>query len=639
MKTSKTYQLTRALVIVLLLVVASCGGADKKDADKSADKSNVTTSQIKTQQTGNSTSSTLSKGKINPKDPADIDKKAYKDGQLLVKFKDSVSSTKSLNVHRGIGAKVEKTYTLVKNLELVSLPSSISVKDAIKQYMKNADVQYAEPNYYAQALDVVPNDPYFSLQWGLYNNGTFKNGTPGADIKAYKAWDITKGDKNLIVAVLDTGVDYNHPDLGGNIWKNTKELADGVDNDSNGYIDDIRGWDFVGDDLVNPQQSNNPMDVQGHGTHVSGTIGAIGNNSTGVAGVSWDVSIMPVKILTLDLKTTMDALISGIQYSVNNGAKIINASLGWKNTSQAVYNAIASARDSGALLVAAAGNGGSSDDVYCNGSLQNNNDLSPCYPASYDLENIISVAASDQNDMLASFSNYGVVSVDVSAPGVDICSTITGYNSGTLYNCTYSGTSMAAPHVCGVAALLWSYYPHFSYAQIRQMIESYVDPMGAPYNTMIKTGGRLNAWKSLSALWTPSEVTVALQQAGSVTIKWIDRATAEYGFLLFRKIGSGQYVQYKTLPADTQHFTDTDTFVGENYSYKLKAFNAIGDSPDSNEATVVATNPPPPTSSGGGGGCTLVNSVNKSVSVDLLAILLPVVVAIFVRLRRYGKIN
>ncbi|KJU86306.1 peptidase S8/S53 subtilisin kexin sedolisin [Candidatus Magnetobacterium bavaricum] len=633
MKICSTNQLIRTIIAVaLLLVVASCGDQGRKDAGKDSTTASAVKATLNTQEAGS-----LTKGKLTPKDPASLNKNAYKEGQLLVKFKNDITSTRSLTVHRAIGTKVVKSYTLVKNLELVTLPSSLSVPDAIKQYMQHADVQYAEPNYYAQGLDVSPNDPYFSQQWALYNTGQ-KNGTPGADIKAYKAWDVTKGDKNIIVAVLDTGVDYNHPDLGGNIWNNTRETFDGLDNDNNGYIDDIRGWDFVGNDFVNPKESNNPMDVHGHGTHVSGTIGAIGNNSTGVVGVSWDVTIMPVKILDSDLKTAMDALISGIQYATKNGAKIINASLGWKNTSQAIYNAIANARDAGVLLVAAAGNGGSSDDIYCNGSLQNDNDLSPCYPASYNLENIISVAASDQNDMLASFSNYGVISVDVSAPGVDICSTITGYNSGTIYNCNYSGTSMSAPHVSGLAALLWAYYPYFNYVQIRQMIESYVDPMASPYNTMTRTGGRVNAWRSLSALWSPSELKVVSTSAGYVILNWIDRATAEDGFILYRKIGNDPYVHYKTLVTDTQSFVDTDTITGQTYTYKLVAYNAIGVSPQSNEATVLVVAPPPP-SSGGGGGCSVVSNDNASDSTDILVALLPIALALLIRLRRFGRVN
>ncbi|MBF0337126.1 MAG: S8 family serine peptidase [Nitrospirae bacterium] len=638
MKRCSIIQLIRVIIVIaMLLAVASCGDQGKKDAANSNTAANTATTTVKTHETE---TASLTKGRFTPKDLSDVNTNAYKEGQLLIKFKDDITSTRSLTVHRALGAKVVKSYTLVKNLELVTLPASLNVKEAVKQYMQHADVQYAEPNYYAQGLDVMPNDPYFAVQWALYNNGQ-KNGTPGADIKAYKAWDVTKGDKNVIVAVLDTGVDYNHPDLGGNIWNNIKESLDGLDNDNNGYVDDIRGWDFVGNDSVDPKEGNNPMDVHGHGTHVSGTTGAIGNNSTGVAGVSWDVTIMPVKILNSDLKTTMDALISGIQYATRNGARIINASLGWKNTSQAIYNAIANARDAGVLLVASAGNGGSSDDIYCNGSLQNDNDLSPCYPASYNLENIISVAASDQNDMLASFSNYGVISVDVSAPGVDICSTITGYNSGTIYSCIYSGTSMSAPHVSGLAALLWAYYPHFSFAQIKQMVESYTDPMASPYNTMTRTGGRINAWKSLSALWSPSDLKVVSTSAGYVVLNWVDRATAENGFLLYRRPGDGPYVQYKALVADTQSFVDTDTIAGQSYTYKVVAYNAIGVSPNSNEATVQVV-APPPSSGGGGGGCSIAgtsSSDNDKDKTDILTVLLPIALALLIRLRRFGSIN
>ncbi|MBF0318118.1 MAG: S8 family serine peptidase, partial [Nitrospirae bacterium] len=228
------------------------------------------------------------------------------------------------------------------------------------------------------------------------------------------------------------------------------------------------------------------------------------------------------------------------------------------------------------------------------------------------------------------------------APGVDICSTITGYNSGTIYNCNYSGTSMSAPHVSGLTALLWSYYPYFNYAQIRQMIESYVDPMASPYNTMTKTGGRVNAWRSLSALWSPSDVKVVSTSAGYVILNWTDRATAETGFILYRKFGNGQYVQYKTLLADTQSFVDTDTITGQTYTYKLVAYNTIGVSPESNEATVLVVAPPAPSSGGGGGGCSVVASINPdnaSDSTDILLVMLPIALALLIRLRRFGRIN
>ncbi|MBF0564632.1 MAG: S8 family serine peptidase [Nitrospirae bacterium] len=550
---------------------------------------------------------------------------SYQEGEVLVKFKTGTPAAKSAAIHKSIGARESVRYNVVDNLVLVKLPEGMSVPDGVASYSQNPDVQYAEPNYLVKGLDVFPNDPFFTNQYALYNNGTYKNGTAGADIKAYKAWDVSAGSRAVIVAVLDTGADYNHPDLGPNIWVG-------------------RGWNFVGTEHQNPTASNDPMDTEGHGTHVSGTIGAVGNNNIGVAGVNWLVTIMPVKVLNSDLATTVAAVISGIQYAVTNGAKVMNMSFGWKTQSQSIYDALSSARTSGILVVAAAGNGGSTDGIYCNGSLQNDNDLSPCYPASYNLDNIISVAASDQKDMLASFSNYGVVSVDVAAPGVDICSTISGYSGGTLYDCNYSGTSMASPHVAGLAALLWSYYTNFTYSQIRQMILTYVDLLPSPYNTMISTGGRINAWRAMSSLWAPSNLQVTNNTAGSVTITWQDRATDETFYDVYRKSGSGDYAIYTTLPANSQTMMDAATVAGTSYTYKLKVRNTIGSSPDSTEVPVLAAAPTPtPTpsqsSGGGGGGCSIARTgsndhTSMPVRADVAVMLIPVAVLIVMRKRK-----
>ncbi len=257
-------------------------------------------------------------------------------------------------------------------------------------------------------LSRLPNDPLFSSLWGLHNLGQTIEGATGtadADIDAPEAWDLTRGSNQVVIAVIDGGVAYDHPDLRDNIWVNTDETLDGLDNDGNGYVDDVRGWDFASND-------NDPWDPGGHGTHVAGTIAASGDNGIGITGVCWRARIMPVRFITAAGSGLESDAIAAIDYAVANGAQIINASWGGPDSVQALKEAIADARDAGVLFVAAAGN--SNPGV--------NNDVSPHYPASFDLDNIIAVAASDPRDFLASFSHYGVTSVDIAAPGVSVLS-------------------------------------------------------------------------------------------------------------------------------------------------------------------------------------------------------------------------
>ena len=309
------------------------------------------------------------------------------------------------------------------------------IDEVIAQLSQLPGVVYAQPNYRwsMQAGPLVPNDAKFSSLWGMNNTGQSK-GTPDADIDAPEAWGLHTGTGNVVVAVIDTGVNYNHADLQPNIWTNPFEIAgNGVDDDSNGFIDDIHGADFVNND-------GDPMDDQGHGTHVSGTIGARGNNGTGVAGVDWNVQIMGLKFLDNAGNGYTDDAVRALNYVLEmkaSGINVVLTSNSWGGGAfdQALLDAIAATGSAGLLFVASAGNNGAS---------------SPNYPALYSLDNIISVAATDRKDQLASFSNYGT-SVDLAAPGVDILST-----SGNAY-ATLSGTSMAAPHVAGAAALLADY--------------------------------------------------------------------------------------------------------------------------------------------------------------------------------------
>jgi subtilisin family serine protease len=285
----------------------------------------------------------------------------------------------------------------------------MTVEEALEIYRNDPDVEYVEPNYYRYATATTPDDtffiPPFERLWGLHNTGQDVNGTTGtvgADIDAIEAWDTTTGSINVVVAVIDSGVDYNHPDLAANIWINQAELTGtpGVDDDGNGMIDDIRGWDFVDDD-------NDPIDSDDHGTHVAGTVAAVGNNNTGITGVSWTAKIMILRFLNgFGVGTDANA-IRAIEYANANGAHIINNSWGGGGFNQFLKDAIDA---STAVVVCAAGNDGT------------NNDNVPHYPSSYTSSNIIAVAATDQNDSRASFSSYGATSVDVAAPGANIFS-------------------------------------------------------------------------------------------------------------------------------------------------------------------------------------------------------------------------
>ncbi|MBD2357727.1 S8 family serine peptidase [Tolypothrix sp. FACHB-123] len=313
--------------------------------------------------------------------------------------------------------------------------------------------------------DFLPNDPYFGNLWGLQK------------INATTVSNYTQGGKDVIVAVVDSGVDYNHLDLASNIWTNPGEIPnDGIDNDGNGYIDDIHGWDF-GDEDSNPLD-NHPKG--GHGTHVAGIIGAVGNNGLGIIGVSPNVSIMAIKHTRVsDGGGLLWNLAYGMYYAIENGAKILNLSFSSPFWNQDEYDVLQYAYKRGVLVIASAGNSGK------------DNDITPRYPASYDLPNIITVAATDENDQLAIFSqgasNYGANSVDLAAPGKNIDSTLPNNQYAT-----WEGTSMAVPHVVGTAALLLAANPNLTVLELRYALLSTVDKLDS-LQDKVNTGGRLNA--------------------------------------------------------------------------------------------------------------------------------------------------
>ena len=560
----------------------------------------------------------------------------YKPGEVLVRFKKDATEKQISDLHKSMGSIVKKSIRRIR-LHRIKLKKGFSEQDAIKAYMESGIVELAERHALRYANATVPNDDFFGDQWGLHNTGqniTGIAGTADADIDAPEAWDITTGNPDIIIAVIDTGVDYSHPDLANNIWVNPSEIpGDGLDNDGNGYIDDVYGWDFAGNDETDPDDADSdPMDVDGHGTHVAGIIAAEGNNGIGIAGVCWNAKIMVLKVQADKSDSMLDwDIIEAMHYAIAKGARIVNCSFGGGGRADNEDEALTLLQNAGIIAVCAAGNAGT------------DNDKIPEYPASYNQENIIAVAASDQNDYLASFSsssgsNYGENSVDVMAPGYEIKSTIpaasyteasaivndteyTAYGMafagtteaegiiGNLYNCLdgdsgdfpagvsdnialiergsidfsekvsnaqtagaaaviiynnvsddpddpsssfdnwtlstsgdwppvvcislehglalgemdkpqatvinqlvdtsfgyMSGTSMAAPHVSGVAGLILSKNPHLGYSAVRSAILNTVDKISSVSDKLV-LGGRVNAYAAVAEFLEPGDVS------------------------------------------------------------------------------------------------------------------------------------
>ena len=367
---------------------------------------------------------------------------------------------------------------------LVTLPLGVDAADGVSVLGSRPGIKYAEQDWIGE-WSRTPNDPDYNRMWGMQNFGQTVNGVSGifdADIDADQGWNSSIGSSGVIVAIIDSGMDYNHPDLAANIWRNPGEIAgDGIDNDGNTLIDDVNGYDFGSDDA-------DPMDFVGHGTHVSGTVGAVGDNGIGTVGVNWNVSMMALKIGTDLGGPISSAAISAINYAVEMGAVVSNHSYGVPST-QALEDAIINAQANNHIIVAAAGNDSS------------DNDTLPSFPASYSQDNVISVAATGQDDSLADFSNYGLLSVDLGAPGVNIWST-TPLAGSLFYGPNYDfsdGTSMASPMVAGAVAVLRSLSPTASYATITNAIYVGSDKI-ASLNGKVSSGGRLNLAKSIQEL-------------------------------------------------------------------------------------------------------------------------------------------
>jgi thermitase len=417
--------------------------------------------------------------------------------EILVRFKPGTSLSEIRGVAAAHNDRLADEIESVPGLAVIDDLDNEDVQKLVGEYSSLSDVSYAEPNltiklddpmqkddayrndgvfYKTTASLDAPNDPLFDQQWALNNTGG-DGGKERADLDAIEGWKTTKGSEDVVVAVLDSGVDYTHEDLVNNMWVRPANVPEYQD-DELGTVNDING--FNADD-----KQGDPMDDNGHGTHCAGIIGAEGDNGIGVTGINQHVKIMPLKFLGRMGNGSTAAAIEAINYVVDRkqhgvNVRIISASWGSNSSSKALEDAIRAAGDAGILFVAAAGNDGS------------NNDRWPHYPSNYNLPNLISVAALDRNDTLASFSNFGIKSVQVAAPGKAILSTWLGDGYREA-----SGTSMATPYVSGVAALVIASEPSISMADLRKRILSTVDKLPA-LDGKVASGGRICAANALA---------------------------------------------------------------------------------------------------------------------------------------------
>lgn len=383
--------------------------------------------------------------------------------QLLVRFAPHADTGATQTALDSVGGRVVIAFP--DGPSVVALPAGADATIAATRLSATGLVAYAEPDR-SIGVEAIPNDPQFGSQWGLSQANNI-------DIDAPQAWDLTRGSASVVVAVIDSGVDLSHADLASRIWVNPGEVpGNGRDDDNNGYVDDHRGWNFLGN-------NGDVRDDNGHGTHVSGVIAAAGDDGVGVSGVASDVRVMPLKFINSKGDGSVSQAVKAIYYAVQHGAKIINASWGGGSKDQALSDAIKHAGDRGVVFVTAAGNDGENNDSVSN------------YPANEKQANVLSVAAIDSAGNLAGFSNYGAGSVHLAAPGAGIRSTVPGgYDN-------YSGTSMAAPFVAGTVALLATRHPEFSAAQLVQRVVSSVKHLPSLSGKTI-SGGMVDASNTLN---------------------------------------------------------------------------------------------------------------------------------------------
>ncbi|MBC24489.1 MAG: hypothetical protein CMJ32_11330 [Phycisphaerae bacterium] len=411
------------------------------------------------------TAPVIGPGSIVP-DPTAFDH-PYVENELIVRFKPEATDQQRQDMFDSVKGVVKHAYTLVPDLYCLQIDMPVTDAIGSLQYM-NQHMAYIEPVYLMETFE-IPNDPQYGSLYGM------------SMINMPEAWDEITGDANLRIAIIDSGCDMDHPDLVGNIITNPADPPDGIDNDGNGLIDDTNGWDFYDGD-------NNPNDQNGHGTHTGGTVGAVGNNGVGVVGCAWQCELIPLRVGNQLLSTS--AIYASVEYACEMGAKVSNNSYGGGGYAQAFYDIIqAAGNQCDHVFCAAAGNGGFNE---------------ASYPALYNLPNIISVASVNSSENLASSSQYGIPSVDIAAPGVNVLSTVPGgYDS-------YSGTSMATPHVAGVAALIHAKLGNGGYIDVVNAILDNARPV-SNLNGLINTGGILDAEAAMEGLFAAPTATLVSQ--------------------------------------------------------------------------------------------------------------------------------
>ena len=443
--------------------------------------------------------------------------------EILVKFNQSVSSQRRGQLRNRLNSRLigRMRHTAIEHW---LLPEGESIATVIQTLNDSGQVKYAEPNYRLERR-LRPDDTDFGKQWGLQNtgqtvpttdlSGNFKQvtGTSGADMDMISAWDLTRGSQDVVIAIHDDGMDLDHPDLQANLWTNNDEVAgNGLDDDNNGYIDDVNGWDVLDDD--NDPSGDGIED--GHGTAVAGAAGAVGNNKTGISGPVWTVSLMPIRAGFDSAQA-----VAGIEYAIENEADILVAAWGGPGFSQALADAVSAMEDAGMLMVVASGNDGQ------------DNDLIPDYPSDFPNSNVISVTASTAEGDSAEWAHFGQTSVDIAAPGEGVYVTMDPDTAdqygvdengvtlaiGELYGYT-DGTSFSAPGAAGVAALIKAYKSPPNHKELKARLMIGIDSIGDTWDRLSATNGRLNARKALTASEGPLVVIndITLKDSGGSVV-------------------------------------------------------------------------------------------------------------------------
>ncbi|MBL8048045.1 MAG: S8 family serine peptidase [Chthonomonas sp.] len=488
---------------------------------------------------------------------------SYDASRILVAFHGQSRGNARQAVLAKYGLREDQT-ALNPYFSRLIVPAGVDAIQLISRIKGEPIVRVAEPDYLV-STNLTPNDPQLNVLWGLKDTAA-----PDADISAEQAWDLTTGSSAVKVCVIDTGLDYTHQDLAGNSYANPGEIpGNGVDDDGNGYVDDVYGYDFVNSD-------GDPMDDNDHGTHCSGTIGGKGNNGIGVVGVNWNVSIFAAKFLSAGGSGSTSNAILSVDYARVRGANIMSNSWGGGGFSQLLLEAIQRAEQADILFVAAAGNSASNNDTTAN------------YPSNYDVANVVAVASITKDDQLSSFSSYGATSVDIAAPGSDVVSTVPGNGYAS-----FSGTSMATPHVAGAAALLKAYFPTASYSALKLRL------MNGAVSTAALSGrvvsGRLNVYNSMDndtvAPGTPSGLSMTKRGysafMGQITASGDDGAVgtaAAYDLRVSSSpINAGNFnaATRVSSPApvasgQTQDISLTGLSAGKTYYIAVKALDNVG---------------------------------------------------------------